>query len=348
MLFSYTSLNYNHDVSKLHNYLENVVLNVWCTASGGFRITKLNKDFIPIVKHIKKNKNDYLYEPIKDIYNICKGLDQSQRDVLKDAFERNNNIEQLCNGSIQPVLYKDIEKIDPTQGAILAKQLKSFSENLYKHVIKQGKFCKQENTSLKKYYKDFLRVNTFGKCPFCGLVDIKPEDLPYIDAFDHYMPKAYYPFNTINILNLYPMCHECNSYCKGQKNPINTNKDKGTSRKAFYPISTSLPTISIKVKDVDIDPLDKLKSIVDVTLSTDDSYKDELKTWMDIFYTKVRYNSKLKHSSIDILEEARLYIKGPADFDKYISDLKSLNPYSDAHNFLRIPFLIKCHEEGII
>ena len=52
------------------------------------------------------------------------------------------------------------------------------------------------------------------------------------EAYDHYLPKVLYPFNSINFRNLAPACHECNSTYKLGKDPAHNPAGR---RKAFNP-----------------------------------------------------------------------------------------------------------------
>ncbi|RLD89272.1 MAG: hypothetical protein DRJ09_06835 [Bacteroidetes bacterium] len=88
-------------------------------------------------------------------------------------------------------------------------------------------------TVIPKHYKEFMKSNTEGICPFCGIHTIKENNHKYREVYDHYIPKAIYPFVSLNFKNLAPMCQECNSTYKGTKVPI---EDDNKKRKlAFYP-----------------------------------------------------------------------------------------------------------------
>jgi hypothetical protein len=78
-----------------------------------------------------------------------------------------------------------------------------------------------------------VTTNTAGKCPFCGIGNIKSPHHTKREAHNHYLPKALYPFNSINVRNLAPTCHECNSTYKLSKDPA--HNDAKRRRKAFNP-----------------------------------------------------------------------------------------------------------------
>lgn len=74
------------------------------------------------------------------------------------------------------------------------------------------------------HYQTFVQTNKAGKCPFCGINDLLGEYHSKREAYDHYLPKALYPFNSINFRNLVPACHHCNSSYKTSKDPAYTQK----------------------------------------------------------------------------------------------------------------------------
>lgn len=88
-------------------------------------------------------------------------------------------------------------------------------------------------------------------CPFCGLLSLKPKGL-YRSPYDHFIPKAMYPFMSINFQNLFPICHDCNS---DEKKDIDTLYLTPTQRhKALYPFDSTYDrnklSISIQLHEV--------------------------------------------------------------------------------------------------
>ncbi|MBB3838177.1 hypothetical protein FHS57_002182 [Runella defluvii] len=327
-----------HTVENLHSYVEHTILEVCCKPNGSFSVDKLHPNFQAIVEEVAQNDNDYLKKPIKVIYNICKKLDASQLQKLRDAFTANNAIEELCKGETSPVLYDDINKIDKRLSSIL----KQWGKDLYNHVLILTSYSSR-NGELKDYYKEFMRQNSKGICPFCGLNDLKSDLLSKRDAYDHFLPKDKYPFNTVNFHNLIPICNTCNSSYKGAKDPIN----KGTNR-AFYPFSTTNPIFEITIKITSLDFNNPKNNIVDIGFAS--TQPSEVDAWRATYGIDERYNDKcrsddaqywidqvleLKNYGFDILEY----------FPTYIANRKRM-PHLEK-NFLRIPFLEECMTIGI-
>lgn len=344
MLFKYKQIK--HSIQGFQLCIEYTVLFVWCKPNGQFSQTKLHPKLQPLVKEIKKNKIDYLYLPIKTIYNIFNN-DLSASDIrrIEQGFKANNAIKQLCEGKLNPLLYKDIKAINSN----LAKEIKLFFNNLYNRVFKLQSFIDQFG-DIHEHYNDFVTKNNNGVCPFCGITDLKSENLKYKDAYDHYLAKGKYPFSSVNFDNLFPMCHECNSYNKHEKDVIHK---KGTTnrQKAFYPYSSF-------VNDLDIDITLKTKvysmlkmSDIDLKISSV-SYPEETQTWSETFGLETRYkdicikNNHGIHWLRRVMDECVNYGKTPKEM--YDIELKvcSKNMLNEA-NFIKVPLLIAGKKIGL-
>lgn len=167
MLFAYTYVPNN--LEKLQGWLKHLVQQVWCNPRRHFYLRLLEPEFQEIVRETTKasRKNDYLWDPIRRIHNICRDhLNATQRLLLSRWFDDNNNIESLCSGNagVKPVTYQDIKAINPT----LADELDLFCTNLWTHVRKLKPVCNRVGT-LEDHFKAFKRINRIGICPFCGI-----------------------------------------------------------------------------------------------------------------------------------------------------------------------------------
>jgi hypothetical protein len=79
--------------------------------------------------------------------------------------------------------------------------LEKFFKHLFTNVIKL-KAITTRIGDIELHYKDFVKVNDEDRCPFCGINDLKGQYVERREAYDHYLPKDIYPFNSINFLNL--------------------------------------------------------------------------------------------------------------------------------------------------
>lgn len=351
MLYSFQYID--HDFKKLHKFIEHTVLEVWCKPNGNFNINKLHKDFQPIVTEVRdnaakrKNGIDYLYKPIQNIYRICNKLDAKQLKKLSTGFKANNAVQDLCEGRKTPLLFEEVKKISPQ----LHNALQKFGKTLYTNAWKLAP-CKSRTGDLNDHYGKFVTQNKSELCPFCGLEDIKTKRLKVRDAFDHYLSKDKYPFISINLHNLAPMCHDCNSVFKNQDDPIKKDKKR---RKSFYPLAGKKPLELTNIKiTVDIETKD-IKNIqltdIDVTFSHT-SKQEEVDTWDDIFKVGLRYKDKFckekdgKHWYKRIADECANYGKTAKELYEIERKVRKKSPFSE-DNFIRVPFLEGCNRKGL-
>lgn len=118
--------------------------------------------------------------------------------------------------------------------------------------------------------------------------DIKGVHHTKREAYDHYLPKALYPFNSINFRNLAPACHECNSTYKLSKDPAHNASGR---RKAFYPYATGAHGIEIAI-DLNTPDIDRLTP-ADVQLAFGPAaVHEEIETWKEVYGIDERYKAK--------------------------------------------------------
>ncbi|MFO1244043.1 MAG: hypothetical protein U1E71_02520, partial [Ramlibacter sp.] len=202
---------------------------------------------------------------------------------------------------------------------------------------------------INDHYQTFVATNKAGKCPFCGIGDIKGEHHSKREAYDHYLPKALYPFNSINFRNLAPACHECNSTYKLSKDPAHNLAGR---RKAFYPFAAAAQIIDIRVALQHSD-IENLKP-TDVQMQFGPAaVTEEIETWKDVYGIEERYKAKVcgendgKYWLTQVLDECQAYDKQPADVLAMRAQQAQSRPYADC-NFLRKPFLEACQQIGVL
>jgi hypothetical protein len=349
MLFTYQHVR--HNINKLQKYQDHLVKEVWCKASGRYSLKLLDPEFLEIVKEIKKNSktNDFLDGPIRKIFYIFRDrLDQSQRARIEKWYDTATDIRKICSGQTAnaAATYSDLTAINVD----LAKQIKSFCDNLWDNVIELAPVI-QRQQSIKDHYSKFIAKNRWGKCPYCGINDFEGEFSDYREAYDHYLPKGTYPFCSINFKNLAPMCHKCNSTYKGIKNPIKRGvKDK--PQKAFYPYSKKAQQIAISVtlKSCDFDSLKPADVSLDFSARGAD---EEVETWKWLFSIDSRYKDK-----ICLPDEAKSWLMlvavdcvngglSPKEAIEKWERYWSCFPWKEV-NFLKGPFIRGCEKAGLI
>jgi len=298
MLFTYKYVH-GHEIEKFQRYCNFLFLKVWLPAKGKFSSAKL-RGFPELQKiyerlHYEDSKGAQFFNGhIEMIFNHFLPLSKTERKKMKKWYLINNKIEALCcDKRIIPKSYKSLEKKYPD----LTKHVKSFYSKLYDT---ESPFTLAAFGDLKKikanHYGKFIDLNFGGHegiCPFCGINSIKGNDHTKLEAYDHYLPKGTYPFNSINFRNLSPACHECNSSYKHEKDPTR-NLDpivkNRVRRKSFYPYSKRKPSIDINIGFNKYH--DKLTK-GEITITFNSTEKEQVESWDETYGITERYKAKL-------------------------------------------------------
>lgn len=180
-----------------------------------------------------------------------------------------------------------------------------------------------------------------------GLGDIKGVHHTRREAYDHYLPKALYPFNSINFRYLAPACHECNSTYKLSKDPAHNAAGR---RKAFYPYATGAHGIEITI-DFDTLDVDRLTP-ADIQLTFGPAaVHEEIETWKEVYGIDERYKAKCCDSDAkDWLEQLRILRDAhgitPDASLAIVQQQTAKAPVSNS-NFLKQAFLEGCQRAGL-
>lgn len=198
--------------------------------------------------------------------------------------------------SIIPISYEDINNHYPD----LEKALKSFYGQIYgsKSPFNLKIFGFLNEKLIAEYDDQFMLTNNKQVCPFCGINHLKGNNHSYREAYDHYIPKGLYPFNSLNFRNLAPMCHECNSTYKLTKVPIYENDEKkinplqkeNNRSLAFFPYANEHPSIqfNIELKSNDISNLKPDE--IDLSIASE-GYDEQIDSWKRVFGMEERYKA---------------------------------------------------------
>lgn len=351
MLFPYTFMP--HSMDKMQEFLD-YIFEVWCSATTTVPYAFSLFDGKPELKALIETFNysdtaggDLFNRTLEEVYGIFQSLTPVQKTQLRTWYQANNQIEQLCanDPTIAPVDYDELKIHYPA----LADKFKAFYPELYDARIRGLKAVRDVIGEIDNHYNAFLDVNNQWKCPFCGISDLKGSHQLARDAYDHFLPKGTYPFNTINFKNLAPICHTCNSSYKLKKNPL--YDDAGHRRRAFFPYSRTQPDIQINV-DITKDDIESLTpSDVHLTIGST-RHAQEVETWKELFGIEKRYQEKCasltdgKYWFAQIFEAAEGFdVTLKEAYEKKIKQTVN-TPFADS-NFLRKPFLEACHQKGL-
>lgn len=361
MLFSYTYIT--QDMEKMQTYMDYVFYEVWCEARSILEYGNELFDGKPELKEIlidfdiqTSEGGDLFLRSIEEIFHLFKVLEPIQINQLKAWYEANNNIEGLCANAvgINPVTYSELKVFNEP----LHDKMKKLFKNLYGDKIIGRVPITNKIGTIDAHYKAFMAVNNKGKCPCCGLHSLKGVYHSTREAYDHYLPKGTYPFNSINFKNLVPLCHECNSSYKLEKNPLyNVPNPIAGRRKAFYLYTEEEINIEVSI-DLNLTRKDEIKpENIGIDFSAP-GYEEEIETWKEVFRIEERYKAECsaENDGIDWLEQITDDIGNYEDTDKAITKEEALEtlrkakkrkPFAEKR-FLKLPFLEACDEIGLL
>lgn len=358
MLFSYTYVP--HQMEKMQRFVNFIFYQVWCRApkAGSFDLTLFDanqslKEVMTSFAYDDTQAGDRFSSQVQAIYQSFSQLSRSEIAQFKRWYSGNNDVEKVCanDPATRLARYADIA----ANHEDLAAQLGIFFKGLYSQSLLNLAALRTKIGDIDDHYQRFVQTNKAGKCPFCGLNDLLGQYHSKREAYDHYLPKGLYPFNSINFRNLVPACHHCNSSYKTSKDPAYTPKDptRAVRRRAvFYPYKAAAHSIELQVALQHSD-LAKLTS-ADITVKFGPAaIAEEIETWKDVYGIEERYKAKLcaendgKYWLTQVLDECQAYDKQPADILAMRAQQTQSRPYADC-NFLRKPFLDACHQIGIL
>ena len=357
MLYPYTYVP--HSMEKMQEFIDFIFFEVWCKApgNGSFRFELFDrnaelKDLMESFCYSDTNGGDFFYGNVEGIYCVFAVLTEPQIDQLKQWYRANNDIERVCSNdpAVQIARYEDFKVLHPD----LSKELASFFKGLYSQELLGIAALRDKIGRIDEHYKAFMTLNTNNKCPFCGITDMLGVYHTKREAYDHYLPKGIYPFNSINFRNLVPACHHCNSSYKITRDPSYSPKDPAgeiNRRKSFYPYATTAHDIEIQI-DLNHSDIDKLTSD-DIQLNFGpEKLREEIDTWREVYGIDERFKAKCCGvDAKDWLEQVRILFDAhgidPLDALVTVEQQTVKAPFANS-NFLKKPFLDGCDRLGLL
>lgn len=363
MLFPYTYVP--HKMEKMQDFIDFIFFAVWCKAPNrgpfGLHLFAANAKLYAVVQsfHYDDTKGaEFFNGNVERIYGMFARLSPKHIRQFRCWYRGNNDLEKVCANSpaVKLARYEEIAAVNPE----LSKLLAEFFKGLYSQSLLDLAALRAKIGDIEDHFKAFVSINKNGKCPFCGINRLKGKYHSKREAYDHYLPKAFYPFNSISFKNLVPACHECNSSYKGSQDPAYTPKDpcRGVvRRKVFFPYSTHSYRMELKVSLQHNDVENLTPADIDLSFGPPE-LAEQINTWKDVYGIDERYRAELcSEDAKDWLEKAftakRLHdesggMKG-ATIESYLEGvaLNALSsPYANS-NFLEDGFLQACKTVGI-
>lgn len=363
MLFPYTFVP--HQMDKMQSFIDFIFHEVWCKAPAngafGLHLFDANTELCEVMEaffYSDSEGADFFYGHVERIHGLFAALPPLDIQRFQRWYQGNNDLEKVCanDPAAELARYVDIAVLHRD----LSDQLKSFFKGLYSQTLLDLAALREKIGDIDSHYKSFMSANRAGKCPFCGIGDLLGEYHTKREAYDHYLPKAIYPFNSINFKNLVPACHHCNSSYKGSKNPAYQLKDPtvgAVRRKVFFPFSAVPSGIEVQVtlQHSDIEHL----ASADFGLAFGPApVAEQIETWRDVYGIEERYRGKLRSADgkawlVEVLDEWRWRddVTGAPGRtpDEHLRDVErhtERSPYANS-NFLKFSFLRACKSVGL-
>lgn len=296
-------------------------------------------DFLDIVNRHPK----ILRERLINIYIKFRSLTQLEKTALCEQIRRSNDIEEICKGNYIP------QTVD-TKSTGLMKDLREFFLSLYKQVLDGAGFNEKYKTTLRKHFDGFSDLNkAITKCPICGISELKKAEDETRDQYDHFLPKAIYPFSSVNFSNLVPSCKECNSFdAKGEKDILSISTGK-----LFFPFDTTHRNVSIELHmDQDAEEIAEINW--QIIFSNDLNQDDEINSWRAIYKIDSRYQGFVKgriekwYRHYWMTVSSKAYFKIPEDIrDEVYFEFLS-NDKEVELDFIRLPSLSAFLSESMV
>jgi hypothetical protein len=359
MLFPYKYVS--HDMEKMQIFIDFIFHEVWCKAPAGagcdIGLFDGNADLKEVIAAFgftptPPKRGKVFYESVKTIYEHFASLTAADIDQFKLWYVGNNDLEKVCanDPNVSIVRYADLAQSYPDLGKVLAE----FFTGLYSQDLLDLAALRKKIGRIDEHYLALVQTNNADICPFCGLSKILGKDHSNRDAYDHYLPKAHYPFNSINFRNLVPACHHCNSSYKTSKDPAYQPKDPSpvtNRRKIFYPYAAPnyAIEISVKLKSTDIEKLQPTDIEIDFGPA---ALTEEIETWKHVYGIDERYKAEFcsknagKYWLTQVFDEYLAYEVTPLVILQQRAEQAQKNPFKD-ENFLRAPFLAACDAVGL-
>jgi hypothetical protein len=340
-------------MEKMQEFIDFIFHEVWCKApnNGPFDLDLFDaspdlKEVMTAFYYGHTEPGDFFLGCVEGIYREFAKLTPPEIDQFRHWYGDNNEIEKACanDPGLHLARYDDIEPLHEE----LSKKIADLFKRLYWDRLLDLAALRQKIGDIGDHYMSFMGTNTIGKCPFCGIGDVKGVYHTKKEAYDHYLPKGQYPFNSINFRNLAPACHECNSSYKLGKDPVKTATGR---RRAFYPYANPGHSIDIKIdlKKADVEHLSP--DNIEIQYGPAE-LNEEIETWKDVYSIDERYRAKCcgendgKYWLAQVLDEWQEDGHSPVDFMKILSRQTAKSPFAES-NFLKKAFLEGCNRAGL-
>lgn len=234
-------------------------------------------------------------EFFQSVYDRFAVLSQPDKNTFQLLYQNHLTYQSCFSDATLPILRPTPECAD------LWTAVKKLGGYLYSTTIGLRCFINVAtgSPSMDQHYEEYKALNGIVCC-FCGTEemmeerDILPEEgeptnseKQWRASYDHYLPKKYYPFLSVDFDNLIPCCQKCNEKAKGETDVLEPD---GNRVVAFNPYRDADGVrLVTKYEQVGIE------NIMSVEIErTGCELEDKANTWNNTFLVLRRINNRLK------------------------------------------------------
>ncbi|HEX2948387.1 MAG TPA: hypothetical protein VHV83_02265 [Armatimonadota bacterium] len=253
----------------LHKCLSRILLRIHRSIRSG-RVIPSWPTIIPATYRQRLETRTGLRDHLATYVTAIQSLNQAERDQVSTALINQNNIAGLLTCSSHCELITALP-------AIIQPAIKELYKYAYKELLK-------ELGIRDRHYRIIYDRTRYHLCPFCGceFFSAPRPDAPR-EELDHYLAVSKYPFAAVNLRNLTPMGHRCNSSYKHTDDIL--RDDNGTRRRSFDPYNAP----GLKVQLEDSVPFAGQGGQIPRWVINFDMSCDEVETWDSVFSIRNRY-----------------------------------------------------------
>lgn len=184
------------------------------------------------------------------VYEDYHLLTDAHKASFRQVYEQQVNLVDAYSDTLIVLLKPNIKRPNTTEHKELWGSCKKLGECLYVNTLGLRCFTDALSTrfntlllaDMSSHYQEFKRLNS-GICSFCGLLPLAAEvlidptdehEIQLRASYDHYLPKAKYPFLAVDFDGLIPCCDTCNEDFKKHEDVLEIEEKRSL---AFTPYS---------------------------------------------------------------------------------------------------------------
>jgi hypothetical protein len=141
---------------------------------------------------------------------------------------------------------------------------------------------------------------------------------------DHYFPKSLYPHLSIHPYNLIPLCHGCNSWVKGDHDPLKGPNGRRSLEDIWLPYRERGLSYSTYL-DVSLELGNKKATFKRILPRPGNNLRDKVLALGEVFELPSRWEKRRDEIGEKLFRRMRNYLRGDVDFHatKYLDEITS-------------------------